>query len=157
MKLFFSGVPGLLIAGSLALGCAMGTQAAGVADEVSVIDPYVRAVPPVAETTAAFMQFLNAGTAAQFLVDAATPAAGKVELHTHIHDEGVMRMRRVPHIELPPNKTVSLEPGADHIMLFELSTELKPGDRIPLTLTFGDGSSKQISAEVRTVESRMHH
>ena len=75
----------------------------------------------------------------------------------HINDDGVMRMRRIPHIHLPPGETVSLQPGGLHIMLFELKSTLKPGDEVPITLTFEDGSTKSVSAVVRTVQSRMQH
>lgn len=127
-----------------------GTAAAqNVADLVVVNDPYVRAVPPMVKTTAAYMQLQSRDKVERFLVDAGTPVAGTVELHMHIHDEGVMRMRRVPHIHLPPGKTVSLEPGGEHIMLFDLNTPLTPGAKVPLTLVFEDGSRKEIEAEVR--------
>ena len=61
------------------------------------------------------------------------------------------------HIHLPPDQTVSLEPGGLHIMLFDLTAPIAPGDRIPITLTFDDGSTREISAEVRTVRSMMKH
>jgi periplasmic copper chaperone A len=157
MKLFFRVIPLCFGAAMVALAHAEDVIAAGVADRISVVDPYVRAVPPVVKTTAAFMQFRNSNPTEQFLVEASTPAAGGVELHMHTMDGDVMRMRRIPHIHLPPNETVALEPGAEHIMLFEIAVALEPGDQIPITLTFGDGSTKQISAEVRTVESRMRH
>jgi copper(I)-binding protein len=124
-------------------------SAQGIADLVAVNDPYVRAVPPMVKTSAAYMQLQSRDKAERFLVDASTPIAGAVELHMHIHDEGVMRMRRVPHIHLPPQATVSLEPGGEHIMLFDLNTALIAGAKVPLTLIFEDGSRKEIQAEVR--------
>ena len=75
----------------------------------------------------------------------------------HTMDDGVMRMRQIAHIHLPPNKTVSLEPGGLHIMLFDLKAPLKPGDKVPMTLTFKDGSSKEITADVRSVKRMMKH
>ena len=147
-----------VIAG-LALGLsAVGPAAAdGVADKVTVTDPYVRAIPPVIKTTAAFMQLQSSDDVERFVVDASSPAAGAVELHMHTMDDGVMRMRRIVHIHLPPNKPVSLEPGGLHVMLFDLTAPIAPGDQIPITLTFDDGSTREISAEVRTVESMMKH
>ena len=132
-------------------------SAQGVADNISVNDPYVRAVPPVIQTSAAFMQLQNSGDAERFLVAASTPAAGAVELHMHSMDDGVMRMRRIVHIHLPPGKTVSLQPGGLHIMLFDLTAPLKSGERVPFTLTFDDGSTKEIMAEVRSVKKMMQH
>jgi copper(I)-binding protein len=124
-------------------------SAQGIADLVTVNDPYVRAVPPMVKTSAAYMQLQSRDQVERFLVDASTPIAGAVELHMHIHDGGVMRMRRIPHIHLPPQATVSLVPGGEHIMLFDLNTALIAGARVPLTLIFDDGSRKEIQAEVR--------
>ena len=132
---------------TLLLVLSAGVSADGIAGKVSVADPYVRAVPPVAKTSAAFMQ----------LVSADTPVAAVVELHTHTMDGGVMRMRQVPQIPLPPNTSVSLEPGGLHIMLFDLTAPLSPGDEVPITLTFSDGSSKAVTAEVRSVQGMMKH
>lgn len=137
------------------LSSSMSVLAGGVADRITVNDPYVRAVPPVVKTSAAFMQLQNNGDAEYFLVDASTPAAGAVELHMHTNDDGVMRMRRIPHIHLPPGKTVSLQPGGLHIMLFDLKTPLNEGVGIPILLTFGDGSQQQITAKVKSVQHGM--
>ena len=75
----------------------------------------------------------------------------------HSMDDGVMRMRRIPHIHLPPGQTVSLQPGGLHIMLFDLAAPLKEGDEFPLTLIFEDGSSKDVTAIVRPVRPMMQH
>jgi len=147
------------VIGTLALTLALvtGVAAEGVADKITVNDPYIRAVPPVVKTSAAFMQFQNSDAVEQFLVSASTPAAAAVELHMHTADDGVMRMRQIAHVHLPPNKTVSLQPGGLHIMLFDLTAPLNVGDQVPITLTFEDGSTKEISAEVRSVKSMMKH
>ena len=129
--------------------------AEGIADKVTVNAPYVRAVPPVVRTSAAFMQLDSSDVVERFLVGADSPAAAAVELHMHTMDDGVMRMRQIPHIHLPPGQTVSLQPGGLHIMLFDLKAPLSPGDQIPITLTFEDGSSKDITATVRPVEGMM--
>ena len=142
---------------TLLLVLSAGVSADGIAGKVSVADPYVRAVPPVAKTSAAFMQLRNDNDTEGFLVSADTPVAAVVELHSHTMDGGVMRMRQVPQIPLPPNTSVSLEPGGLHIMLFDLTAPLSPGDEVPITLTFSDGSSKAVTAEVRSVQGMMKH
>ena len=129
----------------------------GAADHITINDPYIRAVPPVVKTSAAFMQIQNSDKIERFVVKAETPAAAAVELHMHTKDGGVMRMRQIPHIHLPSNQTVSLQPGGLHVMLFELQTTLTPGDEIPITLTFDDGSTKDVIAIVRPVTGMMKH
>ncbi len=139
------------------VGYATTGLAEGIADQVTVTDPYIRAVPPVVKTSAAFMQLQSSDASERFMVGAATPIAGAVELHMHTMDDGVMRMRRIPHIHLPSNKLVELKPGGLHVMLFDLGEPLKVGDKIPMTLEFEDGSTKEITAEVRPVEAMMKH
>jgi copper(I)-binding protein len=73
----------------------------------------------------------------------------------HTMDDGVMRMRRIPHIHLPPGQTVSLEPGGLHIMLFDLPAPLRVDDQVPITLIFDDGSTKDVTALVRSVRPAM--
>ena len=141
----------------LCLLVAVNAGADGIADKITVNDPYVRAVPPVVKTSAAFMQFQNSDAVEHFLVSASTPAAAVVELHTHTMDDGVMRMRQVANIPMPPNETVSLQPGGLHIMLFDLTAPLNPGDQVPIILSFEDGSTKEISAQVRSAKSMMKH
>jgi copper(I)-binding protein len=145
-------IAGLIAAVLVAASPAMADT---IADTITVNDPYVRAVPPVVKTSAAFMQLQNHGDEEFFIVDASTPAAGVVELHMHINDDGVMRMRRIPHIHLPPGKTVSLQPGGLHIMLFDLASPLNPGSTVPMVIEFNDGSRKEINATVRSVQQMM--
>jgi copper(I)-binding protein len=157
MDLLCRGRLSLLTGLALSLLTGTGALAEGVADRVTVSAPYVRAVPPVVRTSAAFMQLHSDDAVERFLVRAATPAAASVELHMHTMDGGVMRMRRIPHVHLPPDQAVSLEPGGLHVMLFDLKTPLSPGDHIPITLTFDDGSSKEITAVVRSVDGMKGH
>ena len=146
-----------LIMATLALFLSFTAAAENIADRVTVSDPYVRAVPPVVKTSAAFMELQYSGPNQEFLVAAETPAAKTVELHMHENDNGVMRMRRIPHIHLPPNETVSLAPGGLHIMLFDLQGPLQVGSEVPITLIFSDDSRKEIAATVRSVTRMMKH
>lgn len=126
--------------------------AAGAADSVQVADPYVRAVPPGARATAAFMTLKNAGAADARLVKAESTAAKRVELHSHIDNNGVMEMRQVPGIDVKAKGETALKPGGFHIMMID-PTNLKPGDKVALTLRFADGSSKQVEAPVKMPEA----
>lgn len=123
--------------------------AAGSADSIIVGDPYVRLMPPGAKATAAFMLLKNAGAGDVKLVKAESAAAGKVELHTHLNEGGVMKMRQVQAIEVKAKGETALKPGSFHIMLIEPAAGLKEGDAVTLTLGFDDGSSKKIDAVVR--------
>lgn len=98
---------------------------------------------------AAYMVLRNTGSQPDKLVSAAGDVAGAIELHTMTDNNGVMEMRQVDGIDLPVGEQVELRPGGFHVMLIGLKSELKPGDRIPLTLTFQNAGTVDVVAEVR--------
>lgn len=134
---------------------ALPVYAAGLADQVSVADPYVRMPPPGAKTTGAYMTLKNAGDQEAQLVSAASPAANVTELHNHINDGGVMRMRQVKEIAVPAKGEVALKPGGYHVMLINLKAPLKEGDHVVINLGFADGSSKEVHASVKKPMAEM--
>ncbi|WP_260391757.1 copper chaperone PCu(A)C, partial [Aeromonas enteropelogenes] len=79
--------------------------------KVEAVDGYVRLLPPGTPNTAAFMVLKNDANQAVKLVAASSPAAGRAELHTHLHENGVMKMRQVESIEIPAKGEVVLKPG----------------------------------------------
>ena len=120
-------------------------------------DPYVRAVPPGAPATAAFMKLHNRGQEDLAIVDASSPIAKDVELHTHTDAGGVMQMRRIDKIALPAESTTELKPGGLHLMLIGLKQPLKAGDQVEVTIELNDGSLIELSMPVRRVQRPMHH
>lgn len=127
------------------------TFSSAMAGDISIIDPYVRAVPPGQEVSAAFLQMENSSAETRFLVNATSPVSKVVELHSHVHDNGMMKMRRVEAIEIPANGTTVLKPGGLHIMLIDLHDGLKLDQKVAITLEFKDGSSQVIEAPVRKI------
>lgn len=121
---------------------------AGAADNVSVQDPYVRLAPPNAAATGAFMVIRNTGDKDVKVVKADNPVSKATELHTHLNEGGVMKMRPVPAIEIRAKGEAVLRPGGLHVMMIDLKAPMKEGDSVPITLTFDDGSSKQVDARV---------
>jgi periplasmic copper chaperone A len=116
---------------------------------IDVIDPYVQLTPPGIRVSAAYLTLRNGGDRDARLVAASCPSAGATELHTHIDDNGVMRMRQVREIIVPAKGAVAFKPGAYHVMLIDLKTPIKEGDKLAITLVFADGSGKTFEAIVR--------
>ncbi|MDP2795802.1 MAG: copper chaperone PCu(A)C [Sulfurisoma sp.] len=125
------------------------TFAAGAADSISVVDPYVRQAPPGAMATGAFMIIKNSGAKDVKVVKADNPASKLTELHTHLNEGGVMKMRPVKDITVKAKGEAVLKPGGLHVMLIEMKAPMKEGDIIPITLTFDDGSSKKVDVPVK--------
>ena len=121
---------------------------AGSADNVSVQDPYVRLAPPNAPATGAFMVIKNNGDKDVKVVKADNPVSKVTELHTHLNEGGVMKMRPVPSIEVKAKGEAVLKPGSLHVMMIDIKAPMKEGDVVPITLSFDDGSTKQVDAKV---------
>ncbi len=135
-------------AGGLFVPIALAQQAG----TISVSQPWTRAAGANA-TGAGFMTIRNAG-AGDRLVAARSAAARTVELHTHIRDGDVMRMRPVAAIELPAGQTVTLEPGGLHLMLIGLVAALRPGERVPVTLVLERAGEVTVLLTVESAGAR---
>ena len=119
--------------------------------DVAVKDAWVRGTTPAQKATGAFMEITS--TDAASLLSASSPVAGVVEIHTMKMEDGVMKMRQIPKLDLPAGKGIKLQPGGNHVMLMDLKQQLKKGDVVPITLKI-EGKDKQvqtleIKAEVR--------
>jgi len=123
--------------------------------DLSIVGAYVRMVPPGTPNTAAFMTIANSSSSDRKLLQVESPVARRSELHTHLNDQGMMRMRQVEAIEIKAAAHTELKPGGYHIMLLDLQQLLNEGDSVPLTLRFDDGSTKEIHAPVKKPQTVM--
>jgi copper(I)-binding protein len=137
---------------SVSVVAIVGTAAAAHA-EVVVKDAWVRATVPQQKATGVFMR-LDASADSR-LVSVATPLTPVAEVHEMKMEDGVMRMRRMPVLELPAGRTVELTPGGYHVMLMDLKQQVKVGDTVPLTLVFegrdGRRETREVTAQVRAL------
>ena len=114
----------------------------------TVIGAWIRNPPPGRDVTAAFMT-LTAGNAEGRLIDARTNAAARVELHTMAMEDDVMRMRRVEGLDIPSGGSISLAPGGDHMMLFEIDRDVLATGQVLIELVFENGQTVNQVFEVR--------
>jgi copper(I)-binding protein len=82
-----------------------------------------------------FLTIHNKGDADR-LVKATSPISERVELHTHINDNGVMKMRETEAIDIAANGVTEFKSGGYHIMIFDVAKKPEKGTTIALTLTF---------------------
>lgn len=112
--------------------------------------PWTRAMPPGAPNGAAYLVVHNRGETADRLLGADTPAAAKAEVHEHVHQDGLMKMRQVEGgLAIPAGAEAVLEPGGTHLMLFGLKQPLEDGQRFPLTLHFEKAGDLQVDVVVQ--------
>ena len=102
--------------------------------DIRVTDAVMRPPLPGKTMGVAYFTLDNPGSAPLVLIGAESPIAGAIEMHTHIHDGDMMRMRRVDQVEIAPKGSVTFKTGGYHLMLFRVH-DLKP-PRVPITLLF---------------------
>lgn len=116
-------------------------------DGMHVNDAYARSANPM--TGAVFMELENHRQVDCTLVSVASDAAERVELHTHLEEDGVMKMVHVEEgFAIPAGETRMLDRGGDHVMLLGLTQPLADGDMVRLVLDFGDCGTEEVEAAV---------
>ncbi|RYU70512.1 copper chaperone PCu(A)C [Aliivibrio finisterrensis] len=140
-----------------ALSALLLSSTAFAQSELTIENPYARATPPNAVNSAIFMTIKNDGDKDRTLISATTSAANKVELHTVIKTDGMMKMREVESITIAKNSDTVLKPGGLHIMLFELTGPLKEEEFIDVNLNFANGDKEVFKAPVKKVMAGMKH
>lgn len=115
---------------------------------LSIVDPWARATPPMATTGAAYFIIQNKG-AADTLVSVSTPVAAAAELHLSSMAGGMMKMEQQQSVLIPAKGEVRFKQGGLHVMMINLKRQLKPGEMIPLTLTFAKAGVVKMQVPVK--------
>jgi len=148
---------GILAVALLLIAIGVATAHEFTAKGVTAIHPWARATPGGAKVGGAFLEIKAAPGQGDRLIAVRSPIAGSAEMHTHIMDGGVVRMRRVDAIALPGGKSVVLKPGGYHLMLMDLKAPLKEGDLLKLTLVFEKAGELEIEATVEPIGAKGPH
>ncbi len=106
------------------------------------------APPSLIGTTTGVAYVTLHSTSDDALVSITSPVAKSIELHTHLKENGILRMRKLDSIPLPANTKVTLEPRGLHIMLYKLTRPLKEGDRFKAILHFTHAKPQQVTVQV---------
>ncbi|HXH03224.1 MAG TPA: copper chaperone PCu(A)C [Candidatus Competibacteraceae bacterium] len=115
--------------------------------QLTIHHPWARPTPPGAPTGGAYFIIDNGGEADRLLA-ASADVADKVELHIHLHENGMMKMRPVAAVEVPARGQIKLAPGGLHVMFIGLKQSFKQGERFPLTLKFERAGEVQVEVVV---------
>lgn len=141
----------LLSAAALFIAAAI--SSAALADDYELGDltlhqPWARASIGRAKAGAAYLTIANGGAEVDRLIAADTPAAKRAQLHTHVMESGVMKMRPLEAAEIAPGEPVVFRPGGLHIMLMGLKAPLKEGDSFPMTLSFEKAGKIEVRVKI---------
>lgn len=125
---------------------------AGDPATIKVEEPWARESPPTVTNGAAYMTLVNTGKEADRLVGASGEVSAAVELHTHLMEDGVMKMRPIKAIEVNPGEPAVLRPGGLHVMLIGLKKPLVGGQTFPLRLRFEKAGEIPVEVTVRKMD-----
>jgi copper(I)-binding protein len=145
----------------LGRGCAvlvlLSLAAIAKAGDAPVVSgAWARATPPGVAVGAAYMVIQGGGDADR-LVDASSPRAEMVHLHTVEEDDGVARMRALEAIDVPAGKRVELAPKGMHLMLMGLDGPLVAGQSFPVTLNFAAAGELTVTVLVKPATATADH
>ena len=138
-----------LLSSSLILGSVLLSQTA-LAD-LTIKQGYLREVPPGQMMSAAFMQLTNNSAQSITLVGGSSPAVKSIEVHSHTMIDGVMKMRKLPGLEIEAGETVILKPGGLHIMFIGLKRRLEKGNNFNFKLKFNNGDTQDVSLPIKSL------
>ncbi|MCA1197070.1 copper chaperone PCu(A)C [Sphingomonas sp. R647] len=116
--------------------------------QLGVDDAWVR-LPAVSSRPGAAYFTVKGGADATSLLGVSSPAAVRTELHEMKHEGGMMTMSPLKDVAIPAGSTVKFEPGGKHVMLYDISPEVRAGGKIPLRLAFANGKTIEVEAELR--------
>jgi len=125
------------------------TGAAAAADLVQVMEPWAKATVPGQKVGGVYMEIVARENLR--LTGVKSAVAETAQVHQMKMENGMMRMRAAPFLELPAGKTVKLEPGGYHIMLFDIKQSLVAGQKLKLELTVEDATRRQHRIAVEAI------
>jgi len=133
----------------LVLGLSLVGLAFQVSAQTRVEDAWVRATVAGQPSSGAFMTVTASGDSQ--LLSVQTPVAKLVQIHEMSMKDDVMKMQQVQSVALPAGEAVSFDPHGYHIMLMNLTAQIKEGDKVPLTLTVESAKGEKETIEVEAV------
>jgi protein SCO1/2 len=108
------------------------------------------AVAPAGGRTAAAYPVIRSSLAlVDTLVAVTSPDAGSVRVHHTERDGGLLVMRPVDGLLIPPGTPLRMEPGGTHLMLERLARTLRPGDTVEVRLQFRLNGARTLRLPVR--------
>jgi copper(I)-binding protein len=124
----------------LAAGSPFAHAGTPAKSKIKVTQAWIR-VLPANLPAGGYAVIHNQGNTDRHVTGASSPAYTHVMLHRSTNAHGMSQMHAVKQLAVPAHGRVKLAPGGYHLMLMQARQAVKPGDRVPVTLTFADGDS----------------
>jgi periplasmic copper chaperone A len=115
------------------------------AEKPHVMGAWVR-LPAVSSRPAGGFFMVHGTAKADALMGVTSTKAQRIEMHSMVEENGVMRMRAEKSFAVPAGGTLNFQSGGNHLMIFGLSPDVKPGSKIPLVFSFQSGAKVTVDA-----------
>lgn len=97
------------------------------------------------DTAAIYLRIANDAFHPEYLYRAASPAAARVEIHRTAPAGHMMKVSRM---EIPLDDRIDMRKAGYHLMLIGLRSAIRPGQTVPLELTFSDNQIHKMTVTV---------
>jgi len=122
------------------------------AGDLVITQAWSRATPSGAKIAGGYLTIENKGATPDRLLGGFGDNPGKIEVHEMAMNNGVMTMRPLDKgLTIEPGKTVKLAPGGYHLMIMDLKSPFKQGDKVPVTLEFEKAGKVTLSLDVQGI------
>lgn len=135
-----------LIISTLLLGTFLAACAPKQEPNITIENGAFRMPAPGQTTGAAYFDIVNTG-GKDTLLSASTPVSDHSELHIHLHDNGIMRMRQVQSVDVTANDTTIFKRGGRHVMVFNMNAP-QGAKSIPMSLNFKHFGAITFNAQI---------
>ena len=147
-------LPAAVLLAATATACGSETtddNEAAAGGPITVADAWVKASD--GPMTGSFGVITNSGDTDVTVVSASTTASDRTELHEVVMIDGEMKMQeKQDGFVVPAGGEHVLEPGADHVMVMNMTEPVLPGDAVEITLELDDGTTYTYAAQGREAE-----
>lgn len=124
---------------------------------LDVTDVWARATPGKVPNGAAFLTINNHRDVPDKLLSASSNVAERAEVHEHVMQNNIARMRKVEGLVIDGHSHKMFKPGGHHVMLMGLKHPLKEGDSFPLTLVFEKAGKVDVTVQVKGIGAKGEH
>jgi phosphatidylserine decarboxylase len=126
------------------------TNAAVYADgHLTVKDARITIAPPTVTINAGYLTIENHSNEVLELVSITSDNYPRIEIHESVVREGMATMIHHQTLIIPPGSIREMMPGGFHLMIYNNGKPPMLGNKIPITLSFIDGSVITIDMEVK--------
>jgi len=115
--------------------------------EPNITNAWIRLLPPMVKTTAAYMDIKSDHN--DILLSVTSILAERVEIHESSMEKGIMSMKQISQVKIPKNTLVPLSPQGKHLMLIGLKQPLKQNSTYSFTLNFEQAGQIEVLMPVK--------